>query len=72
MADLYVVRSLNLMNDLVQQGYRCRKVEDSEIDPKLKVFFFDDTREVRNAIKQYQIDRRMITNGNKTKSDGTD
>lgn len=64
MNDLFMVRSLALMNDLIQKGHRCKKIEDSEINPRLKVFFFDNNEEVRRIAIDYQKERTKITNGN--------
>lgn len=50
---MYIVRSLDLTNWLCGQGYRILKVEDSEKNPKYKVFLFEDTKQIRNSVTEY-------------------
>ena len=38
--EMYIVRSLAMTNWLCNHGFKILKVEDSEKDPKFKVFFF--------------------------------
>lgn len=50
---MYIVRSLDLTNWLCGQGYKILKVEDSEKNPKYKVFLFEDTKQIRNSVSEY-------------------
>ena len=50
---MYIVRSLDLMNWLCSQGYRVLKVEDSESNPRFKVFLYRDTPEIRKSVSLY-------------------
>lgn len=50
----YIVRSLNMTNWLCNNGFKILKVEDSEKDDKLKVFFFEDTPALHNAMCRYR------------------
>jgi hypothetical protein len=50
---MYIIRSLDLMNWLCCQGYRVLKVEDSETDPRFKVFLFEDTPCIRKSVSVY-------------------
>ena len=38
--NMYIIRSLSMTNWLCSNGHKILKVEDSEKDPNLKVFFF--------------------------------
>jgi hypothetical protein len=51
---VYIVRSLNLCNWLCNNGFKIKKVEDSEIDPRFKVFFFLDTPELHEMAAKYR------------------
>ena len=50
----YIVRSLNMTNWLCNNGFKILKVEDSEKDDKLKVFFFEDTPALHTAMCRYR------------------
>ena len=56
---MYIVRSLNMVNWLCSHGFKILKVEDSEKDEKLKVFFFEESPALHHsnligeALKQY-------------------
>ncbi|MEY8416338.1 DUF5659 domain-containing protein [Tissierella praeacuta] len=49
----YVIRSLNMMHYLVRKGFDIQNVSDSNDNPKLKVFLFTDTPELRKAITEF-------------------
>lgn len=51
---MYIVRSLNMVNHLCSNGFKILKVEDSEIDSRFKVFFFADTRELHNCMATFR------------------
>jgi hypothetical protein len=50
---MYIVRSLNMTNWLCSHGHKILKVEDSEIDPRFKVFFFADTNELHQSMSLF-------------------
>lgn len=50
---MYIVRSLAMTNWLCNNGYKILKVEDSEKDPRFKVFLFEDTVALHNTMKQF-------------------
>lgn len=50
---MYIVRSLELTNWLCGQGYKILKVEDSEKNPRYKIFLFEDTKQIRNSVSEY-------------------
>lgn len=50
---MYIVRSLSMTNWLCNNGYKILKVEDSEKDPRFKVFI-EDTTALHNTMKQFQ------------------
>lgn len=51
---MYIVRSLSMTNWLCNHGHKILKVEDSEKDPRFKVFLFEDTVALRNTMKRFQ------------------
>lgn len=51
---MYIVRSLAMANWLAKNGYSILKVEDSEQNPKLKVFLFEDTPALHNTMARYR------------------
>lgn len=51
---MYIVRSLSMTNWLCNHGHKILKVEDSEKDPRFKVFLFEDTAELHNTMKKFQ------------------
>lgn len=51
---MYIVRSLSMANWLCRNGHKMLKVEDSEKNPKLKVFFFAETAALHNTMAQFQ------------------
>lgn len=48
-----IIRSLSMTNFLARHGHPILKVEDSEKNPKLKVFFFEDTPELHNTMAKF-------------------
>lgn len=55
--EMYIVKSLELTNWLCNRGYKILKVEDSEKNPKFKVFLFKDTKQLRSSISEYLLQR---------------
>ena len=51
--EMYIVRSLNMANWLCNNGHKILKVEDSEKDSRLKVFFFEDTVALHNTMAKF-------------------
>lgn len=51
---MYIVRSLNMTNWLCQHRHKILNVEDSEIDPRFKVFFFEDTVKLHQTMMSYR------------------
>ena len=51
---MYIVRSLSMTNWLCNNGFQILKVEDSEKDDRLKVFFFEDTPALHHMMMQYR------------------
>nr|DAN49614.1 MAG TPA: hypothetical protein [Bacteriophage sp.] len=51
---MYLVRSLAMTNWLCNNGFKILKVEDSEKDDKLKIFFFEDSPELHSTMMKYQ------------------
>ena len=52
--NMYIVRSLAMTNWLCNNGFKILKVEDSEKDDKLKVFFFEDSPALHNMMMKYR------------------
>lgn len=52
--EMYIVRSLAMANWLCNHGFKILKVEDSEKDPKFKVFFFEDTSSLHHVMVKYR------------------
>ena len=51
---MYIVRSLSMTNWLCNNGHKILKVEDSEKDPRFKVFLFEDTAALHDTMKHFQ------------------
>jgi hypothetical protein len=51
---MYIVRSLSMTNWLCNNGHKILKVEDSEKDPKFKVFLFEDSAALHDTMKHFQ------------------
>lgn len=43
-----------MANWLCNNGHKILKVEDSESNPRFKVFLFEDTASLRNTIAQFR------------------
>lgn len=56
--EMYIVRSLELANWLCNRGYKILKVEDSEKNPRFKVFLFEDTKQIRSSVSEYLSQKR--------------
>lgn len=50
---MYIVRSLSMTNWLCNNGFQILKVEDSEKDPRFKVFLFEDTAALHNMMARF-------------------
>ena len=50
---MYIVRSLSMTNWLCNNGFKILKVEDSDKDPKFKVFLFEDTAALHTTMKKF-------------------
>lgn len=50
---MYIVRSLSMTNWLCNHGHQILKVEDSEKDPRFKVFLFEDSVELHNTMAKF-------------------
>ena len=59
---MYIVRSLELTNWLCGQGYKILKVEDSEKNPKYKIFLFEDTKQIRNSVAKFLLQKEVQPN----------
>lgn len=60
--NVYIIRSLSMANYLIRNGHDMIKVEDSEKDPKLKVFLFEDTPALRKTMKQFRRSDKYDSN----------
>lgn len=49
-----MVYSLSMTNWLCNHGFKILKVEDSNRDRKIKVFFFENTPELRAMMKKFR------------------
>ena len=49
----YIIKSLSMMNYLVRNGFNVVKVGDNENNPKLKVFMFYDSQELRKCMESF-------------------
>jgi len=47
------VRSLALTNYLCNNGFKIKKVIDSDKNPQFKVFLFEDSRAIQDCISTY-------------------
>lgn len=50
----YIVRSLSMANWLCNNGHKILKVEDSEKNPKFKVFLFENTPNLHNTMAKFR------------------
>ena len=51
--EMCIVRSLSMTNWLCRNGHKILKVEDSEKDPKFKVFLFEDTAVLHHTMSLF-------------------
>ena len=51
--EVCTVRSLDLANYLCNNGYKMKKVIDSDKNPRFKVFLFEDSKAIQNCIATY-------------------
>ena len=51
--ELYIVRSLSMVNWLCSNGHKILKVEDSEKNSRFKVFLFEDTAALHNTMAKF-------------------
>jgi hypothetical protein len=58
--EMYIVRSISLVNYLCQRGFRLLKAEDSNGDAKYKVFMFEDCPEIRDTVAAYLSIRKRV------------
>lgn len=55
--DVCTVRSLDLANYLCNNGYKMKKVLDSEKNPRFKVFLFENSKAIQNSIATYLLQK---------------
>lgn len=53
------VKSLALANYLCNNGYKMKKVIDSEKNPKYKVFLFEDSKAIQDSIATYLSEKEV-------------
>ena len=56
---MYTVRSLELMNWLCHRGFTVMKVLDIDKNSQFKIFLFQDSTEIRNAVDSYLSEREV-------------
>ena len=66
---MYIIRSLSMANHLVRNGHDILKVEDSEKDPRFKVFLFEDSAALHNTMKQFHGGVIVLSNGKQRVTD---
>lgn len=49
---LYVIRSISMMSELIKRDFELISVGDDKNDPKYKIFLFEHTKELRDAITE--------------------
>lgn len=57
---MYIVRSIKLVNYLCQRGFTLLKAEDSKEDSRYKVFMYEDSPEIRDAVAAYLSIRKRV------------
>lgn len=55
---MYTIRSLHLMNWLCRRGYTVVKVLDSDKLSQYKIFLFEDSPEIRQAVSDYLMEQK--------------
>jgi hypothetical protein len=58
--DMYIVRSIELVNYLCQRGFKLLKAEDSKDNARYKVFMFEDCPEIRDTVAAYLSNRKKV------------
>ena len=58
-SNVFVCKSILLMEYLVRQGFHLRKVRDSERSPKYKVFVFDSTPELEILAHDFILKKKV-------------
>jgi hypothetical protein len=58
--EMYIVRSISLVNYLCQRGFKLLKAEDSNDNAKYKVFMFEDCPEIRDTVAIYLSNRKKV------------
>ena len=56
---MYIVRSLSMTNWLTSQGHTILKVEDSEKNPKFKVFLFKESVALHKSMADFKNNREV-------------
>lgn len=51
--NFYIIKSIRMMTHLIREGFDLYKVIDDDKNPHYKVFLFEDTEELRNAMQLY-------------------
>ena len=54
----YIVRNLSMANFLVRSGHDIFKVDDSEVDYRMKVFLFKDSADLREQMTKFKREKR--------------
>lgn len=57
--EMCTVKSLDLANYLCNNGYKMKKVVDSEKNPRFKVFLFEDSKAIQNSITTYLLQKEV-------------
>ena len=55
-----IIHSKNLMMYLVRKGFDVVKIDDSQQNPKLKVFMFYKSKDLTNAIYEYSKSKKSL------------
>lgn len=58
------VFNAGLAKKLIKMGYIVRDIEPNKENPLKTVFFFEDSAEIKNIIKDYQNRKREAKGGN--------
>lgn len=51
--EFYIIKSIRMMTFLIRKGFDLYKVIDDDKNPHYKVFLFEDTKELRQAMTEY-------------------
>lgn len=55
---MYVIKSMSMMHYLVRAGFNILKFEDARDNPDKKVFLFEDSKDLREAMTRYTDARK--------------